>query len=135
MANNLPNDYRRKHSSISCEKLDPTLDPQVSSRCSPYSEYPDNLCDPSKLWSFSEGSSIYSGSSGYSSSASCYENSDASSDCSFSSFNSTSDFDHDQETELPAAHLSFDIDDGREESERLRLKVFVELNFCEQVPR
>ena len=81
----------------------------------------------------SEGSSIYSGGSGYSNS--CYENSDASSDCSFSSFNSTSDFDHDQETELPAAHLSFDIDDGREESERLRLKVFVELNFCEQVPR
>ena len=133
MANHLQNDYQRKHSSISSESFDPSLDPPVSSRCSPYSEYPDNLCDPSKLWSFSEGSSIYSGSSGYSSSASCYENSDASSDCSFSSFNSTSDFD--QESELPAAHLTFDIDDGREESERLRSKIFVELNFSEQVPR
>ena len=129
MANHLQNDYQRKHSSTSCESFDPSLDPGVS----PYSEYPDNLCDPSKLWSFSEGSSIYSGSSGYSSSASCYENSDASSDCSFSSFNSTSDFD--QESELPAAHLTFDIDDGREESERLRSKIFVELNFSEQVPR
>ena len=131
MAKHLPDDHQRKHSSVSCESFHPSLDPQVPSRCLPYpAEYPDNLCDPSKLWSYSESSSIYSGgSSGYSSSASCYENSDASSDCSFSSFNSTSDFDHDQETELAAAHLTFDIDDGREESERLRLKISVELNF------
>ena len=102
MAHHLPNGYQRKHSSISCDSLDS-----------------------------SEGSSIHSGGSGYWPSASCYENSDASSDCSLSSFNDTSDFDHDQE--LPAAHLTFDIDDGREESERLRLRVFDELNFREQV--
>ena len=129
MAKHLPDDYQRKHSSISCEHFPPSLDPQDPSICSSYSEAedPDNLCDPFKRLSFSEGSSIYSGgSSGYSSSASCYENSDASSDCSFSSFNSTSDFnDHDQESEVAAAHLTFDIDDGREESERLRMKIFL----------
>ena len=102
MANQLPDDYQRKHSSNSCGSFDS-----------------------------SEGSSTYSGGSGYLPSSSCYENSDASSVCSFSSFNSTSDFD--QESDLPVAHLTFDIDDGREESERLRLKVFDELNFYDQV--
>ena len=98
MANNLPEDYQRKHSSVSCGSFES-----------------------------SEGCSICSESSGYSSSSSCYKNSDVSSDCSYSSFSSTTDFDHDQESEFPYAHLTFDIDDGREESKRLRLKVFDEL--------